>query len=260
MQVSKKLIFFLINFITVLYLPESAFAGRSQGDWATSCQRCHGSLETTNKRGRSVNTIQAALNRINSHQSVRSLTSAQVDDIAVQLGNASTCIAPKSWNETGGICSSVLSEPENCILPTILDPKTNTCQTPALINGAVGKNGSGLAKTDVYQINCPNPTTSLFIAAQDLNPIKTPFVSIQSNKSKASTILSTDPIDGDNSFSPLIELKKGYGIYTVSINKSAYTGTSALNKGIEIYTALFSCQDQFGKQTNRSPPKIIQNQ
>ncbi len=138
--------------------------------------------------------------------------------------------------------------------------KTNfLCQAPITKPGAVGLAGSGAAKTDVYSVTCGAGTASLTVAVLDMAPIKAPLISIQATKLAAASALSTDGKDGETLYSPLATFIKGAGVYSVKINKSAYVGTVAANKGAETYTALFSCRNAVGTQTVTTPV-LTQNQ
>jgi hypothetical protein len=125
-------------------------------------------------------------------------------------------------------------------------------------SGTVGLANSGLAKTDIYVVHCIPPATKLFVHVKDLAPVKLPVVSIQAIKGGSSP-LSNDAVDGDANYSPVQTLAAGSGDYTMSVNKSAYTGTLAAHKGPETYIAEFHCQNASGSHTDTTWD-LIQNQ
>ena len=121
-------------------------------------------------------------------------------------------------------------------------------------SGSVGKNTSGAAKTDSYEVTCAKGTKSLAVSVMDLYPRKDPVISIQAFKGKASTPLSSDKVDGDAKFSRVENLAAGAGTYTINVNK----GSSKV-KGSEAYTAKFSCQNAKGSTTS-SKLKSVKDQ
>lgn len=137
-----------------------------------------------------------------------------------------------------------------------------------LTDNSVGLSGSGLAKTDIYNVNCNDAgdgsgvPTKLFIQVKDNAPVKTPTVTIQASKSGCATPISspsTDATDGDTVFSPGVTLACGAGDYTVTVTKSAYTGTVAANKGAELYLGVAHCQNSSGGHTGTDISLISNN-
>jgi hypothetical protein len=106
----------------------------------------------------------------------------------------------------------------------------------------VGAATSGVAKTDVYEVYCVAPATSLTASVADLKSqtgaINPALVSIQIKKGTAVSPLKTDPVDGDAGFSPVTTLAGGVGPYTVNVTKSASTTV-----GAETYKGLLSCKN-----------------
>ena len=90
-------------------------------------------------------------------------------------------------------------------------------------SGTVGLATSGAARTDVYVVSCPAPGVRLALHVKDLAPVKAPLVSTQATKGAASSALSTDAVDGNAVYSPLVTLSAGAGSYTLKVNKSAST-------------------------------------
>jgi hypothetical protein len=118
-------------------------------------------------------------------------------------------------------------------------------------SGSVGKNSSGAAKTDSYEVTCAKGTKSLAVSVMDLNPPKDPLISIQAFKGRRSSPLSIDKIDGDANYSRSETLSAGAGTYTINVNK----GSSKV-KGSEAYTAKFSCQNTKGSATSSKLKKL----
>lgn len=141
-----------------------------------------------------------------------------------------------------------------CPAGSTLNMKTFLCEKKISQSGTVGSATSGAAKTDVYAVTCGTGTAYLNVSVIDLAPVKAPKVSIQATKGTASSPLSTDSVDGDAKYSPVVKLAKGAGIYTMKINKSVSTV-----KGAESYTAEFYCRDASGGQKSTTW-KITQNQ
>ena len=141
--------------------------------------------------------------------------------------------------------------------------KTTLANLKALLNvlptTTVGLAGSGLAKTDVYEVTCATGATSLSSSVKDLAPIKLATISTQVTKGTAVSALSTDTKDGDTVYSVATKLAGGVGPYLVKVNKSAYTGTVATEKGPETYAGLLSCRTATNLPTGLAW-RIIQNQ
>ncbi len=190
------------------------------------------------------------------------LAAYQLDKVnLINLKNViNGCAAGQTLNTTTFVCGAGVTKAVVCAIPQIRDPKSNTCVLATTKNSSVGLASSGAGKTDVWTVNCPGASNSLSVAVKDLAPVKLPILSIQATKGTASSILSSDKKDGDALYSPLVKLAKGAGVYTVKVNKSAYTGTAAANKGAELYTALFSCQNAAGSKVVNGPLINTQNQ
>jgi mono/diheme cytochrome c family protein len=217
---------------------------RVVGDYNTSCVGCHSTnasdhgtdVATSQKKPRTAAQIQAAIDATFFGMNIPSLTSltpAQVDDIAIQLGAATTCAAPQTWDANGSICGA---PPVICTLPEIRNTLTNKCVVAITKAGVVGVAGTAAAGTDVYKVTCGKGTLSLLAAIQDNIKIsKVPTISIQIIKHPHASIPAIDSVD-DSNYSSLIRLAGGLGPYTVTVNKEQYIGTDLLNKGIEDYT------------------------
>jgi hypothetical protein len=124
----------------------------------------------------------------------------------------------------------------------------------------VGLVNSGVAKTDIYEVICAPGGVSLSSSVKDLAPVKLPFVSTQVTKGTVLSPLSTDPIDGDAIYSVATKLVGAAGaVYSVKINKDAYTGTLATNMGAETYTAQLACRNAANALTGLAW-RITQNQ
>jgi mono/diheme cytochrome c family protein len=222
---------------------------RAVGDYELSCADCHKPLATTTKSGKTATQIQEAINSASTGMKISSLTSltpAQIDDIAKQLGAATTCAAPKTWDANGSICGV---PPVLCTSPDIRNTLTNKCETAVTKTGLVGVVGSAAAGTDVYKVTCGNGTLSLLTAVKDNTQfIRVPTISAQIIKHPHASIPTIDSVD-DSKFSSLVRLAGGLGPYTVTVNKEQYIGTDLSNKGIEDYTALFSCRNKTSQTT-----------
>jgi hypothetical protein len=133
----RSFMFVVLLMTTGLVLPENAMAARAIGNYSTaypnlSCASCHNPLATSSKKKASAAKIQAAINNGTGGMGVFSiLTPAQVDDIAVQLGSASTCVSPKTWDTTGKVCAAPPAV--ICTLPLVRDAATNTCVAPPAV-------------------------------------------------------------------------------------------------------------------------------
>lgn len=100
---------------------------------------------------------------------------------------------------------------------------------------SIGSSTNGDAATKVYKINCPKKTVKLAVSVNDQAPVSDSVVSIQALKNYSASITS-DPIDGDDVFSPVADLVRGPGLYTVLVSKQL-SGTP----GSEIFTAKLEC-------------------
>jgi hypothetical protein len=142
--------------------------------------------------------------------------------------------------------------------------KTTLANLKTLLNvlptTTVGLTNSGLAKTDIYEVICAPGGLSLESSVKDLAPVKLPVVSTQVTKGTLLSPLGNDTVDGDAIYSKATKLLGGPGaIYSVKINKSAYTGTVATHKGPESYTGQLACRNTTGALTGLAW-RIIQNQ
>lgn len=102
----------------------------------------------------------------------------------------------------------------------------------------IGTATSGAAKTNVYEVYCVAPATSLTASVSDLAPANPATISIQIKKGTALSPAKADAVDGDAGFSPTTTLSGGVGPYTVNVTKSAST-----QAGIENYKGLLSCKN-----------------
>jgi len=141
--------------------------------------------------------------------------------------------------------------------------KTTLANLKALLNvlptTTVGLAGSGLAKTDVYEVTCVTGAASLSASVIDLAPVKLATVSTQVTKGTIASAVSTDTKDGDTLYSVPTKLVGGVGPYLVKVNKSAYTGTVATEKGAETYAGKLSCLTAANVPTGLAW-RIVQNQ
>jgi hypothetical protein len=141
---------------------------------------------------------------------------------------------------------------KGCPSGQTLDKIKYVCQVAKA--GTVGLAGSGLAKTDVYAVTCGAGTAALWVSANDLAPVKLPLVSIQAKKGTGASAMSADTgVDGNAIYSPWVKVAGAAGAFTVNVNKSAYTGTVAANKGAESYSARFSCRKADGTPVATTP-------
>jgi len=138
-----------------------------------------------------------------------------------------------------------------------------TAMAHDLPDSSVGLAGSGAAKSDVYNVNCyddgSGAAAKIFIQVTDLAPVKSAKVSIQAHKGTQTSALSTDAKDGDAVPSPGTLFAAGAGDYTVTVNKSAYTGTVAKQKGAELYYGTAHCETSSGVHTG-TDISMTQNQ
>ncbi len=96
--------------------------------------------------------------------------------------------------------------------------------------------GSAASAVDYYQVTCSDDGNgaplSLTAQVKDNSPVASPLVSVSVKKGSAATA-STDAVDGDTTYSPLVYVNGGAGVYDVFVLKSA-TGT-------ENYTLSYHC-------------------
>jgi hypothetical protein len=165
---------------------------------------------------------------------------------------------------TAGIGSAGLANLKPGYRDAYLLDKTNLSKLKAILNvlptTTVGLTNSGLAKTDIYEVICAPGGVSLESSVKDLAPVKLPVVSTQVTKGTLLSPLGNDTVDGDAAYSKAVKLAGGAGaIYSVKINKSAYTGTIATHKGPETYTGQLACKNAAGALTGLAW-RTIQNQ
>lgn len=102
------------------------------------------------------------------------------------------------------------------------------------------------AGVDIYAVTCSNDGSgapaSLFLQVNDLAPVVPTLVSIQTTKGTASSLVSTDGVDGDGIYSSGVTLAGGAGVYTLKVSKSAGAGS-------ESYVAQFHCLTAGGIHT-----------
>jgi hypothetical protein len=100
-------------------------------------------------------------------------------------------------------------------------------------NGSLGADASA---TDFYQVNCSDDGSgtpgSLVLEVLDAAPVAAPLVSVQIRKGSLLTN-TTDAVDGDSSWSPLVFLNGGGGVYDVLVDKSG--------AGAESYSLDYHC-------------------
>ena len=144
----------------------------------------------------------------------------------------------------------------SCVLPKILNPVNKTCVVATTKTAIVGL-ANGVAKTDVWSVTCPAPSTSLSVAVKDLASALNPKITIRAQKNNKYSTASTDSKNGDAIYSPLKKLPQGSGVYSVTVFKDA-SGAVAANKKPQSYTALFSCQNTAGTKVADKFLKITQ--
>lgn len=118
--------------------------------------------------------------------------------------------------------------------------------------------GNAVGATDLYQVSCfddgNGAAERLEVQLQDLAPKPTPdpLISIQVIKgTKAAN--STDQVDGNAAYSPLIAVHGGNGTYLVSVNKT--------KAGKENYQFSYHCIAADNAHTGTSEPlPVAQNQ
>ena len=106
--------------------------------------------------------------------------------------------------------------------------------------------GNAKAAKDVYEVTCDtlsgNVTDHLAFAVEDLAPVATPVLKIQVRyPTDGSTVTGSDPVDNDGSPGPEKELKKGNGVYIMTIKKNM--------AGKENYHVIFHCESKTGFET-----------
>ncbi len=153
-----------------------------------------------------------------------------------------------------------------CPSGQVINTTTFLCQAATPVPAAVTKSDSvgstldSLPATDVWAVTCATGTTSLAVSVLDKAPAYAPVVSIQAVYVKApaflSSPLSTDAVDGDALYSPVVKVAGGVGPYSVQINKQAHPTV----KVAELYTAKFACLNAAGANTAVSSVVLKQNQ
>ena len=132
--------------------------------------------------------------------------------------------------------------------------QSGKCEKKTTRAGSVGEVSTGNPKTDVYAITCGKGTAYLSMSVKDLSPVIAPAVSIQAIKSRKSSALVSDPVDGDDNYSPSTKLAKGAGVYMMKVNK-----TESLEAGAEAYVAKVNCRSKKGAKI-RTKMRVTQNQ
>ncbi len=120
------------------------------------------------------------------------------------------------------------------------------------INGALGKTAGA---TDYYQVDCfddgNGATAYLIVEIKDLPPVVSPMVSVQVTKGKLARN-TTDAVDGNAAFAPIVNLPGGNGSYFLTVDKTA--------AGIDTYNLQVHCETSAGQHTGTQEPILIQNQ
>jgi hypothetical protein len=132
--------------------------------------------------------------------------------------------------------------------------KSGKCEKKTTRAGSVGEVSTGNPKTDVYAVTCGKGTSYLSMSVKDLSPVIAPAVSIQAIKGRKSSALVSDPVDGDDNYSPSTKLAKGAGVYMMKVNK-----TESLEAGAEAYVAKVNCRSKKGAKI-RTKMRVTQNQ
>ncbi len=112
-------------------------------------------------------------------------------------------------------------------------------------NGAahddIGQLGGKTSATDVWEVTCSGGSDFLAMRVKDGLPKKAPKVSIQVSKDRLAAN-TTDPIDGDNEYSPEIRVNAGDGVYLVTVDKTG--------KAPENYLLEYHCENNAGGHTS----------
>lgn len=126
------------------------------------------------------------------------------------------------------------------------------CAAAHDINGALGK---AAGATDYYQVECfddgTGPTDHLIVEIKDLAPVAAPMVSVQVTKGKIAKN-TTDAVDGNATYSPIINIKAGNGIYYLTVDKTAANA--------ETYNLQVHCETSGDQHTGTNEPVLLQNQ
>jgi hypothetical protein len=137
----------------------------------------------------------------------------------------------------------------NCALPKINDSVTKTCVKANTQAGTIGLAGSGVAKTDVFEVTCETGTQFLTVSVLDKAvPKRSTNLSVQIIKLGSSASSQATDYTDDAKYSALVKLNGAAGPYMVLVNKPSYDGTESANKGAENYIALFSCRSTANRQ------------
>jgi mono/diheme cytochrome c family protein len=243
----------LLLTVAALALPKTAVAATPLFD--TNCGSCHGNgnaggglaLAVQNKTAagtRAAINPGITLNNLNSAQfmsNLASLSAATLDAIAAEIGGSTP---PPTPTPTPTPTPLACNSPNQVI--------NGICTLP--IPGTVGKASSGVARTDVYRAICAKGTKYLSLSVKDLLPVNPAKLGIQGTKGSSSSVLSIDKTDGDDSYSRLVKLAQGPGVYLVKVNKF-----KSKTIGAEAYEAQIVCRNAKGVPTD-TKVKIRQNQ
>ena len=116
--------------------------------------------------------------------------------------------------------------------------------SPALAHDISGSLGKANTVVDYYQVHCYDdgngPNNRLEVAIKDLAPVAAPKVSIQIIRDDTTTN-TTDAVDGDASYSPIVNVTGSDGFFYMTVDKTA--------TGAENYSVQFHCMTSDGQHT-----------
>jgi len=121
-----------------------------------------------------------------------------------------------------------------------------------LAHTIAGSLGNAATATDLYNVTCPPGTHHLESRVRDnAPPVAPPRVSVQTYKGTKATN-TTDAVDGNAAFSPVVVNHSGAGVYRVLVDKD--------RAGAEKYTLQVHCLDIDDVELDGPEPTRIQNQ
>lgn len=136
---------------------------------------------------------------------------------------------------SGGLMAVSQCLANNTCGPNASGGSISSALSSKIINGSIGSTSSSSATTNVYKITCPQKTVKLAVSLNDQAPVTDGIVTIQAVKNFSSSITS-DPVDGDNVYSPVADLERGPGLYTILVSKLFST-----TPGADVFSAKLDC-------------------